>query len=329
MSFNGSFIKVSFFCFALVVLSCAHIELKAQSEPQFSHYMYNRAIFNPAYAGVDDVVEINALHRSQYVSIAPNAINTQFLGVNLPVHAISSGLGLSVVNDFGGALRSTYISLQYNYRKKFKWGKFGVGIGAGMIQAGLDGAKLRAPDGDYQDGINHNDGTLPMGLQQGIAPDISFGLYFNSNKWFVGAALNHIVASQVKFQPGSTFNYSRNLFFSAGYDIALGKKFSLMPSVFLKSDFKKVQTDVALNATIARNFLTGISFRGYDGSSIDALAVFAGFTVKGFRLMYSYDINLSALKSFNNGSHEVSVAYVIPLKKREFKPVFYHNPRFL
>jgi len=298
--------------------------VNAQSEPQFSHYMYNRAIFNPAYAGSNDAVEINALHRSQYVGIAPNAINTQFLGVNLPIYAISSGIGLSVVNDISGALRSTHVGLQYNYRKKFSWGKLGIGIGAGIIQAGLDGSRLRAPDGDYQ-----NDGSLPIDLRQGIAPDISFGLYFNNDRWFAGASVNHIVASVIKFQPGNAYNYSRNLFISGGYDIKITKKFFLMPTAFLKSDFKKAQLDIALNATIANNFLTGISFRGYDGNSIDAATIFAGFRIKGFRLVYSYDVNLSDLRGFNTGSHEVSAAYIIPFKKKEVKTFYYHNPRFL
>lgn len=291
--------------------------------------MYNRAIFNPAYAGSNEAVEINALHRSQYVGIAPNAINTQFLGVNLPIQAISSGVGLSVVNDVSGALRSTYVNLQYNYRRKFAWGKFGVGVGAGIIQAGLDGAKLRTPEGDYQNGENHNDGTLPINFRQGIAPDISFGIYFSDERWFAGASVNHLVASAIKFQPGNNYNYSRNLFISGGYDVKITKKFFMMPSVFLKSDFKKAQLDIALNATIANNFLTGVAFRGYDGNSIDAATIFAGFRIKGFRLVYSYDVNLSGLRGFNTGSHEVSAAYSISLKKKEVKAFYYHNPRFL
>ncbi len=315
--------------FIFWILPLKYFQLNAQSEPQFSHYMYNRAIFNPAYAGSNDAVEINALHRSQYVGIAPNAINTQFVGFNLPIYAISSGIGLSVVNDISGALRSTYVGFQYNYRRKFNWGKFGIGIGAGFIQAGLDGNKLRAPEGEYQNGINHNDATLPVNLEQAIAPDFSLGVYFNNERWFVGASVNHLVASIIKFQPGNAYNYSRNLLVSGGYDIKITKRFYLMPSAFLKSDFKKAQLDIALNATIADNFLLGFSFRGYDGNSIDAATIFAGFRIKGFRLVYSYDVNLSGLRNFNTGSHEVSAAYILLLKKKERKIFYYHNPRFL
>lgn len=304
-------------------------QIAAQNEPQFSHYMYNRAIFNPAYSGSNNAIEINALHRSQYVNIASTAINTQFFGVNLPIYSASSGVGIAVVNDLAGALRSTYVSLQYNYRKKLKWGNVAAGLGLGFVQTGLDGAKLRAPDGDYGTGINHNDDYLPTTLQQAIAPDFSVGIYLNNEKWFAGVALNHIAASVAKFQSGLKLNYARNLLVSGGYDFKIARRFSLMPSVLLKSDFKKVQTDLALNATIARNFLSGIAFRGYDGNSIDAVTLFAGFSIKGFRLIYSYDVNISSLNNFNSGSHEVSVAYLISYVKKERKPLIYHNPRFL
>ncbi|MBX2903534.1 MAG: PorP/SprF family type IX secretion system membrane protein [Chitinophagales bacterium] len=324
----SSFNKVIVFT-VVVFAVCSIQKLFAQNEPQFTHYMFNRAIFNPAYAGSADAIEINALHRSQYVNIAATAINTQFFGVNLPIHAASSGVGISVVNDLAGALRSTYVSLQYNYRKKMKWGNISAGVGIGLVQIGLDGKKLRAPDGNYNGGINHSDDYLPTSLQQAVAPDFSVGIYFNNKNWFAGVAVNHIAASVAKFQSGLKLNYARNILVSGGYDFNVSKKFSLMPSLFLKSDFKKVQMDVALHATIARNFLSGISFRGYNGNSIDAVAPFVGFTYKGFRLVYSYDINISTLKSFNSGSHEVSAAYIISYVKKERKPLIYHNPRFL
>lgn len=314
-----------FFFFSL--FNC--VKLLAQNEPQFTHYMFNKAIFNPAYAGSNDAIEINALHRSQYVNIASAAINTQFFGVNMPIYKASSGVGISIVNDLAGALRTTYVSAQYNYRKKFKWGNVAAGVGIGFMQVGLDGAKLRAPDGDYTSGINHNDAYLPTGIQQAIAPDISLGVFLNNEKWFAGIAVNHLAASVAKFQSGLKLNYARNILVSGGYDIKVARRFSVMPSVFLKSDFKKVQTDFAVTATIVHNLISGVSFRGNDRNSIDAIAVFAGFTYKGFRLIYSYDVNISTLNRFNSGSHEVSAAYLISYGKKERKPLIYHNPRFL
>lgn len=304
----------------------------AQSEPQFTQYMFNRYLVNPAYAGHYDGLEVAAIHRSQYVAIANRFIATQGLNLNVAVDAISSGIGVTAINDIIGFQRSTYVALNYDYRKKFKWGKMGIGVGLGFIQTSIAGDKLRAPEGDYNGGVNHNDNFLPNSLQQGIAPDFSFGIYFNNDKYFAGASINHIALSSaaVKSETGgkTKLNFARNLFFTGGYDFTISPKFSLMPSALVKTDLKKVQVDVNLTATIINNIITGISFRGYTKNTIDALGIVLGFKYKGVQLTYSYDANVSYLTKFNTGSHEVSISYRYPFKKRESRGYFYRNPRY-
>ena len=113
-----------------------------------------------------------------------------------------------------------------------------------------------------------------------------------------------------------------------GYDIALGKKLSFMPSALVETDLKQVQANVSGTFTIIDNILAGIAFRGYNKNTIDALSLIFGFRYKGLQFVYSYDANLSYLTNFNSGSHELSVNYVIGLKKKENRGYFYHNPRF-
>jgi type IX secretion system PorP/SprF family membrane protein len=310
----------------------AGISSWAQQEPQFTQFMFNRYLYNPAYAGHDDAFEVSAIHRSQYVAIANRFIATQGLNLNLPIEAASSGIGITGINDFIGYQRSTYVALNYDYRKKFKWGKMGIGIGAGLIQTSIDGDKLRAPEGNYNGGVSHNDNFLPNTLQQGVAPDFSFGIYFNNDKYFAGASINHIALSsaKIKGESGATtrLNFSRNLFFMGGYDFTVSNKFKLMPAAIVKTDLKKVQVDITLTGTIINNIITGISFRGYTKKTIDALAIVLGFKYKGFQLVYSYDANLSYLTKFNTGSHEISLSYRYPFKKKVSRGYLYHNPRY-
>jgi len=303
-----------------------------QTEPQFTQYMYNKYLFNPAYAGSADGVDMSALYRNQYVGLTTRPIATEGFNVNTPVPAGSSGIGITAINDNIGYQRSTYVALDYDYRKNFSWGKMGIGIGAGMVQTSLNGAELQAPEGNYSPGIvNHNDPNLPNNMQNGIAPDLSFGVYLNSDKYFASASINHIAFSSAKINtPAGTvdLNFARNLFLMGGYDFTLTKKLSLMPSAIVKSDFKQVQVDLGGTFTIIDNILAGITFRGYNKNTIDALSLIFGFRYRGFQFVYSYDANLSYLTNFNSGSHELSVNYVIGLKKKENKGYFYHNPRF-
>lgn len=307
-------------------------EIWSQSEPQFTQHMYNRYLFNPAYAGSEDAIEFSLLHRSQYVSLASRFIASEAFNFNMPIYAASSGIGLTVVNDFIGYQRSTSLSLNYDYRKKFKWGNLALGLGGGIIQTSLDGTKLKAPDGDYNNGqFNHNDDVLPATLQKGIAPDFSFGLYFNNEKYYAGAAINHVALSSASIRSANTkskVRFTRNIFFTGGYDFTISKKLQIEPSAIIKTDLKKVQADVSVNFTIINNIITGISFRGYTKKTIDALAFNLGVRYKGFQLVYSYDANLSYLSKFNTGSHELSLNYRYSLKKKEAKGHYYYNPRF-
>jgi type IX secretion system PorP/SprF family membrane protein len=317
----------------LTILLCGCVSIVcAQSEPQFTQYMYNKYLFNPAYAGSADAAEFSALYRNQYVNLTDRPIATEGFNFNLPLNSISSGLGLTAINDMIGYQRATYVAIDYDYRKNFKWGEMGAGIGIGLIQSSLNGALLRAPDGTYTGGVvNHDDPYLPNTLQNGIAPDISLGIYFNNDKYFAGASIEHIAFSSAKINTptgSSDLNFARNLFFTGGYDFAVSKKFSIMPSAIIKSDLKQVQVDIGATCTIIDNILAGISFRGYNKNTIDALSLIFGFRYRGFQLVYSYDANVSYLTSFNSGSHEISVNYKFSLKKKEPKGYLYHNPRF-
>jgi type IX secretion system PorP/SprF family membrane protein len=304
----------------------------AQTEPQFTQYMYNKYLFNPAYAGSTDGIDISALYRNQYVGLTTRPIATEGFNVNAPIASASSGIGITAINDNIGYQRSTYAALNYDYRKNFSWGKMGVGIAAGIIESSLNGAELQAPQGSYSQGVvDHNDPNLPNTLQNGIAPDLSAGIYFNNDHYFASAAINHIALASAKINTpaGSVdLNFARNISLMGGYDITLGKKLSFMPSAMIETDLKQVQANVSGTFTIIDNILAGIAFRGYNKNTIDALSLIFGFRYRGLQFVYSYDANLSYLTNFNSGSHELSVNYIIGFKKKENKGYFYHNPRF-
>lgn len=303
----------------------------AQTEPQFTQYMYNRFLVNPAYSGSNDAAEFHLLHRSQYVSLAVKAIASQAFNFNMPLYTVSSGVGLTVVNDLIGFQRSTYVNAQYNYRKKFKWGNMAVGISGGIVQTSIDGSLLRAPDGIYTGSVNHNDNFLPNNLQQGIAPDFSVGVYFNSDRYFAGAALSHIVLTNANVGTSSGKSkliFNRTSFFTGGYHFIINPKITLSPAALIKTNFVNVQTDLSVNFLAINTIVGGISFRGYNKKTVDALALIFGFRYKGLQLVYSYDANVSYLTKFNTGSHEISLSYSYPLKKKEVRGYFFHHPRF-
>jgi type IX secretion system PorP/SprF family membrane protein len=315
--------------FYFILLLIATGRASAQIEPQYSQYMYNKQLFNPAFAGSADAVQFNGLFRTQYVGLATKATETEYIGFNMPIYAISSGVGLSATNDNIGYLRTTSVNIDYNYRKKFSFGSLGIGLNVGIIQTALQGAMLRTPTGTYTGGqVIQNDPDVPATTVNGVAPDFGLGIYLNNDRYFAGVAVDHIYS--IVNMKNVSVNYARDLLIMGGYDFQAGRNFSVMPSLLLKTDFKQVQTDLSLTMKIHYNILTGIALRGYDATSLDAVILYAGVQIKAFRLVYSYDINTSYLNGFNTGTHEISVAYDLKLSKKAPKTgYFYHNSRFL
>ncbi|MFN8278571.1 MAG: PorP/SprF family type IX secretion system membrane protein [Chitinophagales bacterium] len=315
----------------LFLAGMVHLTMWAQYEPQFSHYLLFPLQFNPAYAGSREGVEFAFLHRSQNVGLTNQATATQFANIHAPVSAISSGLGLTLINDLIGYQRSTSVNVNYAWRKELRKGTFSIGVGVGFIQTGLQGNKLVTPGGDYTGGVDHRDNYVPATLQNGIAPDFSVGLRWGNSKYHIGLSANHLYSfATLKTSSSKTrINYARNMAFTAAYRFDVSKNFNIMPAVLVKTDFRQYQAELSALMQIKRNFLTGIAFRGYEGRAVDAAVFYIGLDYKGLRVLYSYDANVSYLTKFNTGSHEISASYLLPFKKKQRQGYYYHNARFL
>ena len=303
----------------------------AQNEPQFTQYMFNRLLLNPAYAGSNKGLELTGVARIQYVGLANTVSTTQGLSVSSSVAALHGGVGLTLVNDMIGLQRSTGLQLSYAYQKRFSQFSLGVAAGVGFINTNIDGSKIITPDGEYTSAINHKDPQLPIANSNAFSPDFSVGIYLGNEKYFASVAANHLYTTQKINGVSSKFFYTNDRYFqlSGGYNFVLSKNLKLQPTLALKTNFQKVQMDLSTLLTIRDNIMTGIAFRGYSAKTIDAFSFFLGGYFKGFKLVYSYDANISFLKSFNTGTHEISLSYFMPYKPTIIKGAYYHNSRFL
>ena len=100
---------------SLVFLACSFGVATAQQDAQYTQYMYNTQVVNPAYAGSRGVFSIAALYRAQWTGL-DGAPTTQTLTMNTPVSR-SVGLGFSLVNDEigNGTSQNTYIDVDFSY----------------------------------------------------------------------------------------------------------------------------------------------------------------------------------------------------------------------
>ncbi|MBC5775745.1 type IX secretion system membrane protein PorP/SprF [Pontibacter sp. KCTC 32443] len=311
----------------LLVLLCALVvqQASAQQAPQYTQYIFNELVINPAYSGSKDIININTTYRSQWTGLE-GAPTTQTLSVDGPARNARMGWGMHLINDRAGAQSQTgayaNIATRINLSRT---AQLSLGIAGGISQYVLDGTKLNPGD-------ETPDVAIPEGRESQILPDAKIGLFFNTERYYAGLS----VANLIPFKDDNTIIATprRHYFFSTGYMFDLGPWISLKPSFLIKQDFKG-PANLDLNAFLLMynrvwlggSYRTAVPmFTDVDMSEIkkrNAWAILAQvYATPKFRIGYSYDVSLTKLRDFS--SHEVSLGYSI-FKKQNGRTITPRN----
>lgn len=314
-----------------LVLIIGNTTIQAQQPAQYTMFMFNQYHYNSAYNGLDESLSATAVFRKQWVGLQGSPLNVNF-NVHLPVEYINSGFGLGVEYDQIGAYQNLALRGSYSYIIPLGDGKLSIGAAGRMIQKSLNGQQLLTPGGVYEAGvIDHRDPNVPVGREQGISFSVDFGAYYKHEKFEVGIAAINLTQPTISLATDAIVTYNRAYFLTATYNIDLTADFSLHPHLLLKTDFVKFQPEIAAILKYRDTFFGGLSFRGYDTNSIDAVAFLAGMQITpNIRLAYSYDLSIGSLRTYNSGSHEVVLNYNLNKKiGKEIPAKVIYNPRFL
>ncbi|WP_460891366.1 PorP/SprF family type IX secretion system membrane protein [Rufibacter soli] len=300
---------------ALALVTCLWVPLvsMAQQDPQFTQYMFNGLLLNPAYAGSNEVTSISGSHRSQWTGF-DGAPLSQTLSLDGSLSKKVGG-GLIITNDRLGAQRFTEMSLNSSVRISLDpTTRLALGMALGVTQQTLDGTKLNPDERD--------DMAIPMGVERAIKPNARFGAYLYSSKFYSGLSVGNIVF----FKEGLPTDPQPHVFLTSGgvFDVAAKTKFR--PSLLLKEDFNGPAA-LDLNAFVLYNeqIWLGTSFRTtlniFNNTSNsnatrlgNALAILLELHPNPLmRVGYSYDFSLNQLRQYS--SHELSLGYTFIKKK--------------
>ena len=300
-------------CFLFLFIMCSTVF--AQQDPQITHNMFNKFMYNPAVAGAYPELHATLLHRTQWVGV-DGAPTTNNLNAHAYVGQIRGGVGLNVINDRVGALGTNTISLSYAYQLGLGPDyQLGMGLSFGLMQYGFNAAWV-TPD-------QTQDASLPPENATKSVPDFGLGFYFTSEDGYLGLSATHIVPMEVDWNGDEPFNQARHYYFLAGYDYDITDEFSLRGNIFSKTDGVSVQTDININTFWRENYWTGLSFR-YE----DALCFLVGFQVAD-NLTFAYAFDLVTSKLDTSGSHEVFLRYSFELDIIGRGDTRYRSVRFL
>jgi type IX secretion system PorP/SprF family membrane protein len=287
----------------IFTVSCWGIGIAAfpQLQPLVDQYLLNGLAINPAYAGSQEALNIGVYARNQWVGFE-GAPRNFTLTLHSPMKDKRVNLGFLIMNDKIGSRTETGFLFNYAYRIDFGSGKLSFGLAAGVTYLSTNPDMLRYTDPG--DGLLLNPGV------RALLPELSFGMYYYSRKFFSGFSMplflkhpfNEVTSGyKISFDPSSI-----NYMFLAGYMFSLSENFELVPSVLLRTNpANNTQIDFNCNVIFKEKVWFGTSLRTDKNMTL----LFQYQANRQFRIAYSYGYEFSELSNFQKGSHEIMLIY--------------------
>ena len=285
------------------------VPLYGQWDAQISQYWRVKTLYNPAFAGETDNVEVMLLHRRQWVGIN-NAPKTSMGLAHMPLDFLGKqhGVGIYAFNEKIGLFSNTIMSGQYTYKFDFGKNKYlNVGLQGGMADLSFDVNKIHIPD-DQQGEV-----VLPTSGSGGKKVDFGLGVSWITPDYYAGLSATHLLEPEFEMDENYSSFIARTYYLIGGYNIKLTNPLIvLQPSVLVKTDGVLTQCDVTARAEYKDTFNGGISWRKDDG-----FVFLLGVKISNLQAGYSYDYSTSEISNVSHGSHELFIGYSIPIQKKK------------
>ncbi|MEO6630232.1 MAG: type IX secretion system membrane protein PorP/SprF, partial [Mucilaginibacter sp.] len=309
-----------------VFISCIQL-VSAQQKPQYTQYVFNNYLLNPAVVGIENYTDVKAGYRSQWTGLQGAPV-TSYLTINAPLGSNflngdatafpatgginpssrlytqnymaaepHHGIGASIISDQAGPINQTTFNVSYAYHLGLAANlNLAVGASAGFNHISLNTSLITLE--------NPLDPAISNGNNSQWKPDLSIGTWLYSSTYYVGASVQQLIPQNLYFSSNKAYNQSKTVpqyFVTGGVKVFLTDEITLLPSFLIKViQPTPITYDLNAKFSFSDKFWFGGSYRHND-----SFGVLAGVNVSSFiNIGYSYDITTSALNTVSNGTHE-------------------------
>ncbi len=303
----------------------------AQQMPQYSQYLRNQFMINPAAAGVYDFADFTVSGRWQWAGFdnSPKtayASGTFVLGkkrteVYNPGLRTSMGpfknpevntgrlkhaLGGQVVADQYGAFQRMNASATYALHLPLSQRinlAFGTKVGLSNNTFLQDRAvPINAGnDNTYQSYIGNQSNLYSL--------DIGAGFYLYSKRFFAGISADQLTGDLVEFGTGTpVFDKKIHFLLTAGYKFQLNEKWTLTPAALAKFMYPVLPSyEGSLQAEYDEWLWFGASYRHED-----AVVGMVGMNInRKLKFGYSFDFATTRYRTYRSGGHELVLGFML------------------
>ncbi len=306
------------FCI-IVIVNC--FSMRAQQDAQYTQYMYNTIVVNPAYAGSRGVFSGTLMHRSQWTGIE-GAPETQTLSINSPIGTGSRvGLGLSIINDKIGPVNEISSNVDFSYTiPASENGKLSFGLKAGIYLLNVNFDQLEQPES--------GDTSFTSDIENNVSPTLGAGIYYHSENFYIGASVPSLLETKHYDTPTATSSNltaseRRTFYFISGVTFDLTYNIKAKPAIIARyTSGAPSQIDFSANFKFYERLTLGVSYR-FDA----AISALFGYQISdGLMMGMAYDYDTSGLGRIGStqGSYEAFLRIELFKKvKRVLTPRFF------
>ena len=273
----------------------------AQQDSQYTQYMYNTVVINPAYAGSRGVTSIFLLHRTQWVGLDGAPVTNSF-AINKPVSNTNLGYGISLVNDRIGVSDSNTFSGDLSYSIPISSSSkvsFGLKASANWLSVDYNRLTILDPNDivlSEQNNINNQ-----------FSPNIGLGVYWHSDRNYIGLSVPQFLETKrYDDNISSTAKDKMHIYLIAGTVFEWTTDWQFKPALLTKLvQGAPLQVDVSANFLFNQKFTFGVAYR-----LNAAVTGLVGFQVSdSWQIGYGYDSDTTRLSDYNSGSHEIFLRF--------------------
>lgn len=298
----------------LLGLLCAFTNVNAQQDPQYTQYINNTQVVNPAYLASVENIRLALLYRSQWSGIN-GAPNTGTFSAGMPIAGGEKmALGLSLVADEIGPQVETNFTVDYAYKiRTSATGALSFGLKAGIDLLDIDFTKL---------GFAVPEAVQNITVDQRILPQLGAGVYYYNDRFYAGASVpnflssEHFEESQIRdlFANNTTSSTAveatsverLHFFFITGYVFDISNNLKFKPAGLLRVvSGAPLNVDLSANVLLNNKLTLGLSYR-FDA----AISAVAGFNItNNLAIGFAYDYQTNQLNQLTPGSYEIFLRY--------------------
>jgi len=306
----------------------------AQQRPQYTQYILNNYILNPALSGIENYADVKISSRNQWIGLN-GAPRTMYLSFHMPIgkkdykasatsfqvpgenprgksywenYTASEphhGIGFSIVNDVTGLYNRFSANVSYAYHIGLSpKTNMSAGFAAGIMKISRDASRATYNNNDLGDPAQGSVDDIYR-----IRPDLSAGIWVYSADYFFGLSAQQVIPQKVSFVDDTLgFKIVPHLFATGGVRFLLTEDVNAIPSIMLKyMSPLDPQFDVNVKLQYRDLFWIGGSYRFRDGYA-GMLGLNAGNT---FNIGYAYDYTTSKLRTASRGTHEIIIGFLL------------------